>query len=360
MKNQNFKGWLEAMNLSHPLVIAGPCSAESEAQVLEIAHQLKNTDATVFRAGIWKPRTRPGSFEGHGVKALPWMQKVKQETGLLTTIEIGNAQHAKLALEYDIDILWIGARTTVNPFVVQEIADALRGTDKIVLIKNPINPDYALWMGAVERFYEAGITKLGVIHRGFSSYEKDKYRNSPKWQIPIDLKHDYPNMPIICDPSHITGRRDLIFEVAQTALDLNFDGLMIETHCHPDEAWSDASQQITPATLAQITKDLRVRKLDSGDLNYIDKLSDYRSQINFLDNQLIELLGQRMQVADKIGTVKKENNVAVLQNKRWGEIIQNMLEKGDKNGLSNNFIDQIFKAIHQESIDRQEMIMKGE
>ena len=360
MKNQNFKGWLEAMNLSHPLVIAGPCSAESEAQVLEIAHQLKNTDATVFRAGIWKPRTRPGSFEGHGVKALPWMQKVKQETGLLTTIEIGNSQHAKLALEYDIDILWIGARTTVNPFVVQEIADALRGTDKIVLIKNPINPDYALWMGAVERFYEAGITKLGVIHRGFSSYEKDKYRNSPKWQIPIDLKHDYPNMPIICDPSHITGRRDLIFEVAQTALDLNFDGLMIETHCHPDEAWSDASQQITPATLAQITKDLRVRKLDSGDLNYIDKLSDYRSQINFLDNQLIELLGQRMQVADKIGTVKKENNVAVLQNKRWGEIIQNMLEKGDKNGLSNNFIDQIFKAIHQESIDRQEMIMKGE
>jgi len=360
MKNQNFKGWLEAMNLSHPLVIAGPCSAESEAQVLEIAHQLKNTDATVFRAGIWKPRTRPGSFEGHGVKALPWMQKVKQETGLLTTIEIGNAQHAKLALEYDIDILWIGARTTVNPFVVQEIADALRGTDKIVLIKNPINPDYALWMGAVERFYEAGITKLGVIHRGFSSYEKDKYRNSPKWQIPIDLKHDYPNMPIICDPSHITGRRDLIFEVSQTALDLNFDGLMIETHCHPDEAWSDASQQITPTTLAQITKDLRVRKLDSGDLNYIDKLSDYRSQINFLDNQLIELLGQRMQVADKIGTVKKENNVAVLQNKRWGEIIQNMLEKGDKNGLSNNFIDQIFKAIHQESIDRQEMIMKGE
>jgi len=360
MKNQNFKGWLEAMNLSHPLVIAGPCSAESEAQVLEIAHQLKKTDATVFRAGIWKPRTRPGSFEGHGIKALPWIQKVKQETGLLTTIEIGNAQHAKLALEFDIDILWIGARTTVNPFVVQEIADALRGTDKIVLIKNPINPDYALWMGAVERFYEAGITKLGVIHRGFSSYEKDKYRNSPKWQIPIDLKHDYPNMPIICDPSHITGRRDLIFEVSQTALDLNFDGLMIETHCHPDEAWSDASQQITPTTLAQITKDLRVRKLDSGDLNYIDKLSDYRSQINFLDNQLIELLGQRMQVADKIGTVKKENNVAVLQNKRWGEIIQNMLEKGDKNGLSNNFIDQIFKAIHQESIDRQEMIMKGE
>lgn len=360
MKNQNFKGWLEAMNLSHPLVIAGPCSAESEAQVLEIAHQLKNTDATVFRAGIWKPRTRPGGFEGHGVKALPWMQKVKQETGLLTTIEIGNAQHAKLALEFDIDILWIGARTTVNPFVVQEIADALKGTDKIVLIKNPINPDYALWMGAVERFYEAGITKLGVIHRGFSSYEKDKYRNSPKWQIPIDLKHDYPNIPIICDPSHITGRRDLIFEVSQTALDLNFDGLMIETHCHPDEAWSDAAQQITPATLAQITKDLRVRKLDSGDLNYIDKLSDYRSQINFLDNQLIELLGQRMQVADKIGAVKKENNVAVLQNKRWGEIIQNMLEKGDKNGLSNNFIDQIFKAIHQESIDRQEMIMKGE
>ncbi len=312
MKNENFRPWLEAMSLDHPLVIAGPCSAESEEQVLKIAHQLKNTDATVFRAGIWKPRTRPGGFEGHGVKALPWIQKVKEQTGMLTTVEVGNAEHAKLALEFGIDILWIGARTTVNPFVVQEIADAIKGSDKIVLIKNPINPDYALWMGAVERFYKAGITKLGVIHRGFSSYEKDKYRNKPKWQIPIDLKRDYPNLPIICDPSHIAGRRDLIFEVSQTALDLNFDGLMIETHCTPDEAWSDAAQQITPDTLVQITKDLRIRKPEFGDINYIDKLTEFRTQINFLDNQLIELLSERMRVADKIGEVKKEKNVAVL------------------------------------------------
>jgi len=360
MKNQNFRGWLEAMQLDHPLVIAGPCSAESEEQVLEIAHQLKNTDATVFRAGVWKPRTRPGGFEGHGVKALPWIKKVKEETGLLTTVEVGNAQHAKLALEFDIDILWIGARTTVNPFVVQEIADALQGTDKIVLVKNPINPDYALWMGAVERFYKAGIKKLGVIHRGFSSYEKDKYRNKPKWQIPIDLKRNFPDLPILCDPSHISGRRDLIFEVSQTALDLNFDGLMIETHCHPDDAWSDAKQQITPETLVKITQDLRIRKTEFGDLNYINKLEDYRSQINFLDNQLIELLAQRMQVAEKIGKVKKEKNVAILQNKRWGDIIETMVQKGKSNGLSKTFIDNVFKAIHQESIDRQEIVMKSE
>ena len=360
MKNQNFRGWLKAMQLTHPLVIAGPCSAESEAQVLEIAHQLKNTDATVFRAGVWKPRTRPGGFEGHGVKALPWIKRVKEETGMLTTVEVGNAQHAKLALEFDVDILWIGARTTVNPFVVQEIADALQNTDKIVLVKNPINPDYALWMGAVERFYKAGIKKLGVIHRGFSSYEKDKYRNKPKWQIPIDLKRNFPDLPILCDPSHISGRRDLIFDVSQTALDLNFDGLMIETHCHPDDAWSDAKQQITPKTLVKITQDLRIRKVEFGDLDYINKLEDYRSQINFLDNQLVELLGHRMNIAEKIGQVKKEKNVAILQNKRWSEIIENMILKGEASGLSKIFIDNVFKAIHQESIDRQEIVMKRE
>jgi len=358
MNNQNFRGWLEAMQLSHPLVIAGPCSAESEEQVLEIAHQLKNTDATVFRAGVWKPRTRPGGFEGHGVKALPWIQKVKEETGMLTTIEVGNAQHAKLALEFDIDILWIGARTTVNPFVVQEIADALKGTDKIVLVKNPINPDYALWMGAVERFYKAGIKKLGVIHRGFSSYEKDKYRNKPKWQIPIELKRNFPNLPIICDPSHITGRRDLIFEVSQTALDLNFDGLMIETHNHPDDAWSDAKQQITPDTLVKITQDLRIRQKGFIDEKYRDKLSNYRDEISFLDKQLIELLANRMEVAEKIGEVKKEKNVAVLQNSRWQEIMDAMVTKGSKSGLSKVFIENIFKAIHQESIEHQETIMK--
>jgi len=358
MNNQNFRGWLEAMQLNHPLVIAGPCSAESEAQVLEIAHQLKNTDATVFRAGVWKPRTRPGGFEGHGVKALPWIQKVKEETGMLTTIEVGSAQHAQLALEFDIDILWVGARTTVNPFVVQEIADALKGTDKIVLVKNPINPDYALWMGAVERFYEAGINKLGVIHRGFSSYEKDKYRNKPKWQIPIDLKRNFPDLPIICDPSHIAGRRDLIFDVSQTALDLNFDGLMIETHCHPDDAWSDAKQQITPDTLVKITQDLRIRQKGFIDEKYRDKLSNFRDEISFLDKQLVELLSNRMEVAEKIGEVKKEKNVAILQNSRWQEIMDTMIARGLKSGLSKTFIENIFKAIHQESIEHQETIMK--
>ena len=247
MKSTNFSTWLNTMNLSHPLVIAGPCSAETEEQVLKIAHQLKNTDATVFRAGIWKPRTRPGNFEGNGAKALPWIAKVKEETGMLTTVEVANAQHAKLALEFDIDIIWIGARTTVNPFAIQEIADALRGTDKIVLVKNPINPDLDLWIGAIERFHKAGIKNLGAIHRGFSSFKKTKYRNNPQWQIPIDLKEKYPTLPLICDPSHICGEREGIFDVSQTALDLKFDGLMIETHFDPDNAWSDAKQQITPS-----------------------------------------------------------------------------------------------------------------
>jgi chorismate mutase len=238
MENTKFRKWLEEMNLDHPLVIAGPCSAETEEQVLEVAHELKNTDATIFRAGVWKPRTRPGTFEGNGVRALPWMQRVKKETGLLTAIEIANAHHAKLALDFDIDVLWIGARTTVNPFAVQEIAEAIRDTDKIVLVKNPINPDLALWIGAIERFFKMGVKNLGAIHRGFSSFRPSKYRNIPSWQIAIDLKTKYPDLPIFNDPSHITGNRDLIQEVSQTALDLKFDGLMIETHCTPDKAWS--------------------------------------------------------------------------------------------------------------------------
>ena len=238
--------WLDAFGLNHPLVIAGPCSAETEEQLLKIAHQLKDTDTSVLRAGIWKPRTRPGNFEGVGALGLKWLQKAKQETGLLTTTEVANANHVDLALKHDVDILWIGARTTVSPFIVQEIADAVKGTDKIVLVKNPVNPDLALWLGAVERFYTAGITKLGVIHRGFSTYEKTRYRNNPEWQIPIDLQNTFPDLPLILDPSHIAGRRDIIFDLCQTALDLNYDGLMIETHFDPDNAWSDAKQQITP------------------------------------------------------------------------------------------------------------------
>lgn len=245
MENKKeLRNWLDAFNLDHPLVIAGPCSAETEQQVLNIAHQLKDSDATVYRAGIWKPRTRPGNFEGVGALGLKWLQKAKQETGMMITTEVANPNHVELALKHDVDILWIGARTTVSPFIVQEIAEALKGTDKPVLIKNPVNPDLSLWLGAVERFYTADVKNLGVIHRGFSTYEKTRYRNNPEWQIAVDLQNRFPDLPLILDPSHIAGRRDIIFDLSQTALDLNYDGLMIESHHDPDNAWSDATQQI--------------------------------------------------------------------------------------------------------------------
>src|SRR6476620_7707628 len=248
---QENRKWLDDLHLTHPLVIAGPCSAETEEQVLKIARELKNSDVSIFRAGIWKPRTRPGGFEGVGAIGLKWMQKAKAETGLLMGTEVATAAHCKLALEHDIDILWIGARTTVNPFAVQEIADALQNTDKIVLVKNPVNPDLALWIGGVERLYNAGIRNLGVIHRGFSTYEKTKYRNNPEWQIAIDFQNKFPDLPLIIDPSHITGNRDMISQVTQEALDLNYDGMIIETHNDPENAWSDAAQQVTPAALKQ-------------------------------------------------------------------------------------------------------------
>ncbi|MEL4456895.1 bifunctional 3-deoxy-7-phosphoheptulonate synthase/chorismate mutase type II [Lutimonas vermicola] len=359
MKNKNFRTWLDAMELSHPLVIAGPCSAESEEQVLEIAHELKNTDATVFRAGVWKPRTRPGSFEGNGAIALPWLKKVKEQTGLLTAIEIANAHHAKLALEFDIDVLWIGARTTVNPFAVQEIADAIQDTDKIVLVKNPINPDLDLWIGAIERLHKKGVKNLGAIHRGFSSFRKSNYRNIPSWQIPIDLKSKYPTLPIINDPSHICGNRTGIFDVSQTALDLKMDGLIIETHCHPDKAWSDAKQQIKPERLVEIMNQLKVRKPRFEQEESLSKLNALRNEINAKDEQLLETLSERMQIVENIGKAKKESNVAVLQNARWNEILDKVLEKGETQGLSKIFIERIFKAIHQESIDHQERIING-
>jgi len=359
MESKNFKTWLENMQLNHPLVIAGPCSAESEKQVLEVAHELKNTDATVFRAGVWKPRTRPGTFEGNGAKALPWLQKVKEETGMLTAVEIANAQHAKLAIEFDIDILWIGARTTVNPFAVQEIADAIQGTDKIVLVKNPINPDLALWIGAIERFHKMGVTNLGAIHRGFSSFRKSKYRNIPSWQIPIDLKAKYPTLPIINDPSHICGNREGIFEVSQTALDLKFEGLMIETHCNPDDAWSDAAQQIKPNRLVEIMDELKVRKPRFEKEESLSKLNALRKEINAKDDQILETLAERMQIVENIGKAKKESNVAVLQNSRWQEILQKVIEKGEEQGMTKGFIEKIFKAIHQESISHQENIING-
>lgn len=355
---KEFRNWLDAFQLSHPFVIAGPCSAETEDQMLKIAHQLKDTDATVMRAGVWKPRTRPGNFEGVGALGLKWLKKAKDETGLLIATEVANAHHVELALEHDVDVLWVGARTTVSPFIVQEIADAVKGTDKIILIKNPVNPDLALWLGAVERFYKAGISKLGVIHRGFSTYEKTRYRNNPEWQIPIDLQNNYPDLPLILDPSHIAGRRDIIFDLCQTALDLNYDGLMVETHPDPDNAWSDADQQITPDKLVEIIKHLKVRKAEGDAIEFTNRLETRRTRIDLIDDQIIELLGKRMKIVDDIGVLKKENNVAILQVNRWNQILKRMILQGKQNQLSEEFVLSIYKAIHQESIDHQKKVMK--
>ncbi len=355
--NKKLRTWLNAMGLNHPLVIAGPCSAESEEQVLKIAHQLKKTDATILRAGIWKPRTRPGNFEGVGEIGLKWLKRAKDETGMLTATEVANPAHVELALKNDVDLLWIGARTTVSPFIVQEIAEALKGTDKIVLVKNPVNPDLALWLGAVERLHTSNIDKLGVIHRGFSTYEKTRYRNNPEWQIPIDLQNQFPDLPLILDPSHIAGRRDIIFDLCQTALDLNFDGLMIETHHDPDHAWSDAKQQITPKTLDQMTIDLKIRKEEGDAIEYRNKLANLRTRIDVVDHKLTEILGKRMKIADEIGMLKKKNNVAILQNKRWNEILGKMILEGKENELSEEFVLKIYKAIHQESINHQKRLI---
>lgn len=355
IKKEN-RVWLDTMKLSHPLVIAGPCSAETEDQVLKTAHLLKDTDTNVFRAGIWKPRTRPGGFEGIGEKGLPWLQRVRDETGLLVTTEVANAYHVEKALQYDIDILWVGARTTVNPFAVQEIADSLKGVDKPVLIKNPVNPDLALWLGAVERIKNGGISQLGVIHRGFSAYNTLHYRNKPKWHIAIELKKEFPDLPIIIDPSHICGRRDIILDVSQTALDLNYDGLMIETHFDPDNAWSDAKQQVTPSRLKQITHELRIRQKSSSKEDFQRKLGMYRKELDLLDNNLVDLLSDRKGISEEIGKLKKKENVAILQSSRWTDILANMIAAGEKSGLNKEYIVEIFKAIHVESIKIQHKI----
>ncbi len=358
MENKKeMRRWLDDFKLDHPFVIAGPCSAETEDQVLNIANQLKDTDVSAFRAGIWKPRTKPGMFEGVGAIGLKWLQKVKNETGLLISTEVANSTHVKLALEHDIDILWIGARSTVSPFIVQEIADALKGTEKVVLVKNPVNPDLSLWLGGIERLHSSNIKNLGLIHRGFSTYEKSKYRNIPEWQIPVEVMNRFPDLPMICDPSHISGNRNLIFDVSQTALDLNYDGLMIETHCDPDAAWSDANQQVTPKRLVEIMKDLKMRKVTTDEEEYQNNLIDLRAKIDVIDHALLENLGKRMKISDNIGEIKRSNNVAVLQNKRWNEILGKMILEGEKLDLSEEFILKLFKAIHQESINRQEKVI---
>ncbi|MEJ1222575.1 bifunctional 3-deoxy-7-phosphoheptulonate synthase/chorismate mutase type II [Sediminicola sp. 1XM1-17] len=357
--SKQMRTWLDDMQLDHPLVIAGPCSAETEEQVLKIAHELKDSDVNYYRAGIWKPRTRPGMFEGVGAIGLKWLQKVKAETGMKTATEVANKAHVDLALEHDVDLLWIGARSTVSPFIMQEIADALEGTDKIVLVKNPINPDLSLWLGGIERLYTANIKNLGAIHRGFSTYEKTKYRNIPEWQLAIEFQNRFPDLPLINDPSHITGKRDMIFDVSQTALDLNFDGLMIETHFDPENAWSDAAQQVTPTVLKQIMRDLKIRKETDSEEDYTKDLSNLRAQIDVIDNQLLDILGKRMKTSDSIGALKKKRNVAVLQSTRWNEILGKMILEGETRGLSEEFILKMFKAIHQESINHQEKIING-
>ena len=343
-----------------PLLISGPCSAETEEQVMETAKQLaalKKVD--VFRAGIWKPRTRPNAFEGVGSEGLKWLQDVKKETGLYTGTEVATEKHVYEALKFGVDVLWIGARTSANPFAMQEIADALQGVDVMVLVKNPVNPDLELWIGALERINKAGITKLGVIHRGFSAYEKTAFRNQPKWQMVIELRRRIPELAIINDPSHSGGARSYLYEIAQKAMDLNFDGLMIESHIDPNNAWSDKAQQVTPNDLQELLSRLILRQPVSNDSKFLDILGELRSQIDIYDDQLLDLMEQRMKVAETIGKYKKDNNITILQSMRWEEIIRKAIEKGAHKGLSAEFIDALFKTIHQESINHQTKVMNS-
>jgi chorismate mutase len=343
--------------LSKPIVIAGPCSAESEKQTLETAHQLKKHENLIFRAGIWKPRTRPNSFEGIGSKGLRWLQKVKEETGLKSTVEVAKAKHVELSLKHEVDILWIGARTTGNPFAMQEIADSLKGVDIPVMVKNPINPEVNLWIGAIERLLDSQINNIAAIHRGFFTYNNSKYRNIPQWQLALDLKRKFPKLPMICDPSHITGNSNHILEIAQKAMDMSYDGLMIETHIDPKNALSDMKQQITPAELGKILNRLVIRNFETDDKEFKATLKQLRIQIDDLDIELLDVLKRRMDLVEKIGVHKKENEVTILQNKRWIEMLKSRVEYGKENGLSELFIQQLLKAIHQESIDKQNSVM---
>src|SRR4030042_1349050 len=345
---------------ARPFLISGPCSAETEEQVMATATQLAQIkEVSVFRAGIWKPRTRPNSFEGVGTEGLKWLRNVKKETGLMVGIEVANEKHVYEALKYGIDMLWIGARTSVNPFTVQEISDALNGVDVMVLVKNPVNPDLELWIGAIERIAKAGIKRLGAIHRGFSAYEKTSYRNQPNWQLPIELRRRLPDLPLICDPSHIAGSREYIHEISQKALDLNYDGLMIESHIDPDNALSDSQQQLTPNDLRELLSRLILRNPSTSDPKLLDVLGELRQQIDIFDDHLIDLIEQRMKVAETIGQYKKENNITILQSVRWDEIVKRVMIKGQAKGLSPELIDTIFKAIHQESINHQMKIMNN-
>ena len=338
-----------------PFIIAGPCSAETEEQVMTTARQLAEKGCHMFRAGIWKPRTKPGGFEGNGEMALPWMQQVKQETGMLTATEVATPEHVELALKYGIDLLWVGARTTANPFAMQSLADSLKGVDIPVLVKNPVNPDLELWIGALERINGAGIKRLGAIHRGFSSYDKKIYRNLPMWQIPIELKRRIPTLPIVNDPSHIGGRRDLIAPLCQQAMDLGMDGLIVESHCNPDKAWSDASQQVTPDILDYILSILVIRE----ETQTTENISALRKQIDEIDNQIIEVLAKRMRISREIGQYKKEHGMTILQTSRYSEILDKRGAQGSLMGIDPECIKKIFESIHEESVNQQMKVINN-
>ena len=357
---QTMKEIVQQKWAKRPLIISGPCSAETEEQVVETVQRLAATGKVdMIRAGIWKPRTRPGSFEGIGVKGLPWLLRAKKLSGLPTTVEVATGKQVEDALSFEVDVLWLGARTTVNPFSVQEVADALRGTDVPVLIKNPINPDLELWTGAVERVAKAGVKQIGLIHRGFSSYGNTEYRNAPMWHLAIEMKLRYPELLFINDPSHICGRRDILLDVAQKAIDLDYDGLMIEAHIDPDNAWSDAKQQVTPERLAEMIDSITWRREDVNSEEYHAALEKLRQQINHLDDELMQIVSQRMKIAEKIGEYKKNNNITILQTNRWNEILHRAIQAGETLGLSKEFITKYFDAMHMESINHQNKIMNS-
>jgi chorismate mutase len=343
-------GSVDTAEAKKPFIIAGPCSAETEEQLFATCRQLVDSGVDALRAGIWKPRTRPNSFEGVGEPALQWFKSVRQELGIPIATEVATASHVELALKYDVDILWIGARSTVNPFTVQDIADSLRGVNIPVIVKNPLNPELALWIGALERIHNAGITNLAAMHRGFSTMEKTKYRNAPMWQIAIELQSSLPELPIFFDPSHTGGKRDLIYPLAQKALDLDYDGLMIETHIDPDNAWSDASQQVTPERFREILGQLKIREAHVEDTEFNSHLDELRNKIDLLDREIVEALAARKHLVEKLGEYKKQNNVTVFQVDRWIKIFQTRPEWGEKMGLDKNFVGHVFKLIHDESI----------
>jgi len=353
---ESISTWLPTA--SKPVIISGPCSAETEEQMVATAKQIAATGKVhALRAGIWKPRTRPGQYEGAGEEGLKWLIQAKKETGLPVTTEVANAAHVEACLKAGVDILWVGARTTVNPFSVQEVADALKGVDIPVMVKNPINPDLELWIGGLERLNKAGITKLAAIHRGFSSFEKGPFRNAPMWDMAIELKTRIPEIDIICDPSHIAGNRELISFISQKALDLDMAGLMIESHIHPDAAWSDAKQQVTPGVLKQIIENLIVRTVTSDNKTFKDTLSVLREQIDHLDDEIMQKISARMKISEKIGQYKKDNNVTILQVNRWEEIVQTRVALCKAMGLSEEFTTDLLKLIHNESIQIQTKVM---